>query len=53
MMKTSYLVASGIAIAVAAWLLSGQITNDEAVTTAAKHGCAGVAPGHELAALVH
>jgi len=34
MMKTSYLVASGIAIAVTAWLLSGQITNDEPVTSA-------------------
>jgi multidrug efflux system membrane fusion protein len=34
MIKTSYLIASGIAIAVAAWLLSGQLTRDEPVTPA-------------------
>ena len=34
MMKSSYLIASGIAIAVAAWLVSGQIMRDEPVTPA-------------------
>ncbi len=32
--KTSYLIASGIAIAVTAWLLSGQLTREEPVTPA-------------------
>jgi multidrug efflux system membrane fusion protein len=32
--KTSYLIASGIAIVVAAWLLSGQLTSNEPVTPA-------------------
>jgi membrane fusion protein, multidrug efflux system len=34
MIKTSYLIASGIAIAVTAWLLSGQLMRDEPVTPA-------------------
>jgi multidrug efflux system membrane fusion protein len=34
MIKTSYFIACGIAIAVTAWLLSGQLTSDESVTPA-------------------
>jgi len=34
MIKTSYLIACGIAIAVTAWLISGQLTSDKSVTPA-------------------
>jgi len=34
MIKTSYFIACGIAIAVTAWLLSGQLTSDKSVTPA-------------------
>lgn len=35
MIKTSYLIACGIAIAVTAWLISGQLTSDKPVAPAA------------------
>jgi len=48
MIKTSYVIACGIAVAAVAWVLSGQLLNDDPVTTAAATAQADPAPATPL-----
>jgi len=49
MIKTSYVIASAIAIAAAAWVLSGQLAKEEAVAPAQASTAPAALPAHQLA----